>query len=147
MENDNEINELRETCRKLQARNAELEAWVQQVKFVVGGAPIQQAENRVAAFDLIKLERKRQDEKWGGPEHDDEHEADDWQRFIYTHTDMLLGDLPTHRKQLARIAALAVAALESSLRKYGSLKAEPTEPADNLSDYAEAGDVMPRGGE
>lgn len=64
-------------------------------------------------------ERARQDEKHGGPAHDDTHTLNDWRRYITVR-------LPTvhyvpnkeNRKDLIEIAALAVAAVESLDRKH-----------------------------
>jgi len=72
-------------------------------------------------FNECDDERKRQDKKYGGPDHDDEHDALDWvdlvtahARLAYTghdvYTDML-------RKQMVRVMALAVAAIEWCDRK------------------------------
>ena len=62
--------------------------------------------------DEIIEERERQDKKWGGVEHDDQHSTDDFfnfigQRVIYNMTP------EEARKSLVEIAALAVAAVQS----------------------------------
>lgn len=67
-------------------------------------------------------ERRRQDAKWGGLDHDDEHDWWDWDRFIGEHLDRARhvnndSDWDVRRKQLIRVAALAVAAVESMDRK------------------------------
>lgn len=63
----------------------------------------------------ILQERERQDLKWGGPKHDDKHGLHDWVAFIIKH----LGKAVTwpinrsvFRRQMIRVAALAIAALE-----------------------------------
>jgi len=63
----------------------------------------------------IKTERVRQDSKWGGATHDDAHNSHDWITFITKQ----LGkgvihpfDAPTYRRQMVKVAALAVAAIE-----------------------------------
>lgn len=72
-------------------------------------------EASVSVYDEIREERARQDEKWGGPEHDDAHGQNDWVCFIddklceADHTD----DDADYRRRLIQIAALAVAAIES----------------------------------
>jgi hypothetical protein len=64
-------------------------------------------------YDEIKEERMRQDNKWGGASHDDEHIYADWFDFIVRHTTKSLEDDGIlFRKQMVRVAALAVAAIE-----------------------------------
>lgn len=60
----------------------------------------------------VAQERQRQDEKWGGPEHDDTHEAQDWENFIL---DQMFNRAhgEHYRTEMIRIAGLAVAAIES----------------------------------
>lgn len=67
-------------------------------------------------FGEIRSERRRQDEQWGGPDHDDEHSPQEWAQFLHkqwlaaAHEAELGGD---YRGRLVKIAALAVAAAES----------------------------------
>jgi hypothetical protein len=66
--------------------------------------------------DII-MERKRQDEKWGGAAHDKQHTVSDWVRFIHEHASKAneaasLGDIQRAQARLVEVAALAVAALE-----------------------------------
>lgn len=62
-------------------------------------------------YDEIRAERERQDAKWGGPEHDDQHTAHDWWWFIRER-------IGQRREQaFIEVAALAVAAVESIRRK------------------------------
>jgi hypothetical protein len=72
-------------------------------------------------FVEIAEERGRQDFKWGGPGHDDEHDQDDWSRFIDKHlrkaTPSFRFDRELFRKQMVRVAALALAAIEWVDRK------------------------------
>jgi hypothetical protein len=72
----------------------------------------------------IRAERERQDEQWGGPEHDDEHGPADWLHFIDKQIiagvfDVELGEQNpgSYRARLVKTAALAVAAIESHDRK------------------------------
>ena len=67
--------------------------------------------SRVQLFLEIQNERLAQDAKWGGPAHDDQHSVADWFDFITDHAMPAVGR--NDRVQLVRIAALAVAALES----------------------------------
>ncbi len=74
----------------------------------------------------VQKERERQDSIWGGEDHDDEHELQDWFSFINTQLFKwgLRYFLPAGyseeseaRKRLIQIAALAVAGVESIDRK------------------------------
>jgi hypothetical protein len=66
-------------------------------------------------FDEIAAERRAQDKKWGGATHDDEHDDADWRSFIMTHNNYACGD--DFRKEMIRVAALAVAAVQSFDRR------------------------------
>jgi hypothetical protein len=83
-------------------------------------------------FSHIKIERRKQDEQWGGPAHDDEHCRFDWLRFIemytaqanvaaltsmYPDNELVATSIARYEKKLIQIAALAVAAIQSSRRK------------------------------
>lgn len=70
-------------------------------------------------FDEIVEERWKQNGKWGGADHDDTHNANDWQRYIRSHAAALTDTQSAreYRKELIQIAALAVAAVESLDRK------------------------------
>ena len=68
-------------------------------------------------FNEIEDERLHQDEKWGGPEHDDTHSPEEWWAILFDHCDRLVdsggqaeGD---YRERLIKIAAIAVAAIQS----------------------------------
>ncbi len=61
----------------------------------------------------IMAERARQDAKWGGPSHDDEHPLGDWMDFIQIQVSNIFGGVGSKRVRLIRIAALALAAVES----------------------------------
>ena len=68
-------------------------------------------------FEAISRERAYQDEKWGGAEHDGQHEFDDWMGFIDKHiqkaNDALdVSDRPAAKAELIQIAALITACLE-----------------------------------
>lgn len=69
-----------------------------------------------AAYDVMK-ERRRQDLKWGGPEHDDKHAPDEWEGFIVERIAPLTARDETFRKRMVEISALALAAIESFDRK------------------------------
>ena len=72
-------------------------------------------------FDEIAAERVAQDKKWGGAEHDDRHLPRDWLYFITKHAVAALVDgqgfsVIHWRRQMVRVAALAIAAAESAER-------------------------------
>jgi hypothetical protein len=75
----------------------------------------------------IKAERARQDEQWGGPEHDDTHDETAWNFYRSKFEDRILNygsrrgqqDYPTvHRDALVKIVALAVAQIEQIDRQH-----------------------------
>lgn len=69
--------------------------------------------------DIIK-ERIKQDAQWGGPSHDDKHDASDFFGFITDQIEKFQVDEQnadvcdaTYRERMIKIAALAVAAVQS----------------------------------
>jgi hypothetical protein len=75
-------------------------------------------------LESIQCERDRQDKQWGGAEHDDHHSKDDWFEFIQWQIDSFKAQPGMQRVEQARytlvkIAALAVAGIESIDRKEG----------------------------
>jgi hypothetical protein len=75
-------------------------------------------------FEEIRAEREAQDAEWGGTAHDDTHTQFDWWDFIKQHNDRSIRGQKRddYRKQLIRIAALAVAAVQAFDRKKGKGK-------------------------
>lgn len=76
-----------------------------------------------AAQDVL-AERQRQDEKWGGPTHDDEHTVAQWVELIqdYAGWARVMAGMDSHdkaRRRLVQVAALALAAAESIDRTHG----------------------------
>jgi len=64
-------------------------------------------------YDSIRDERDRQDAKWGGPEHDDEHSTNDFIAYLTKHAGRAVDADPHElREQMIRVAALAVAVVE-----------------------------------
>ena len=66
----------------------------------------------------ITDERRRQDAQWGGPSHDDTHIWLDWRDFIQIQLNKALSS--TARERCIKIAALAIAAIESLERRAAS---------------------------
>lgn len=68
----------------------------------------------------VAAERDRQDAKWGGPQHDDTHSPGDFCGFVLEHASRAgsaaMGvperEFDDYRRQMLRVAALAVAAIE-----------------------------------
>ena len=75
------------------------------------------------ALSNILQERIRQDQQWGGQSHDDTHNMDDWFKYILYQLDRSRyePDTETKRYRLVKIAALALAAVESTDRIVGGL--------------------------
>lgn len=70
---------------------------------------------QMTIYEEIYEERERQDNKHGGPPNDDQYKSHDWLAFITKHTGRAVfrpWDRLTFRRQMIRIAALAVAAAE-----------------------------------
>lgn len=67
-------------------------------------------------LEAVEAERVRQDEKWGGPSHDDQHTSHDWVAWIvrYTGRSVTYGAFDTlrFRSHMVKVAALAIAAIE-----------------------------------
>lgn len=72
----------------------------------------------------IVLERIQQDAEHGGPEKDDQHSENDWLAILMRHVGLAASDeakidLARFRRQMIRVSALALAAVESIDRKAG----------------------------
>lgn len=101
----------------------------------------ERAEQKVREIDvfrfetLVREERQRQDEQWGGPKHDDIHTPAEWERFLFDHVRRLTAGGTLHpgdenndgwvepiitatdyEDRLVKIAALCRAAFESRQR-------------------------------
>lgn len=76
---------------------------------------------QVKVLQEIADERSRQDERWGGPDHDDTHTPFDWCHFISLRlSEAEVGNGEEYRRMMLEIAALATAAIESYDRKQAS---------------------------
>ena len=72
---------------------------------------------RSEVYELVDAERAYQDKKWGGPEHDKTHSAWDWCVYLTKFLGgfaraVMSGDRVEARRQLVKVIALGVAALE-----------------------------------
>ena len=73
----------------------------------------------------VLAERKRQDEKWGGPTHDDAHTAQEWCCILAEHAGHFSGltlggaNLAQMRAEAVQIAAITLAIVESIDRNGG----------------------------
>ncbi len=73
-------------------------------------------EISLKALKSVFKERAKQDKQWGGPSHDDEHDTDDWLTYIEYQIKKLgitSANPKKDRKRFVKIAALAIAAIES----------------------------------
>lgn len=103
-------------------RPAKIRANAQFVAALVSAFPVLCAaleiEPTMSIYDEIADERAAQDKQWGGPDHDDTHIGADWREYREKFEDRaLLGCGATRREALIKIAALAVAQIESLDRK------------------------------
>lgn len=68
--------------------------------------------NRQEIFAEVNAERVLQDAKWGGHQHDQSHSPNDWIAYITKHAGKA-ADGDSFRDQMIKVAALAIAAIES----------------------------------
>lgn len=76
----------------------------------------QRAISNMVCSEVLE-ERARQDEKWGGPKHDDHHEVHSFVQLIEDYAGWArvmaqMNSLDKARNRLIQVAALAVAAVE-----------------------------------
>lgn len=81
----------------------------------------------MSVIDEVVAERQRQDEKWGGAEHDDSHDTTVFVQLIedYAGWARVMAGMQNGikaRRRLVQVAALAVAAVESIDRRDGPSK-------------------------
>ena len=84
-------------------------------------------------FSKVSIERMEQDKEWGGQEHDDQHVYPDWLRFIRHQLGSIMiipggkpdfnaamrepNNLLAFERRMVKVAALAMAAVQSARRK------------------------------
>ena len=91
--------------------------------------------SKQSVLDEVSKERAIQDAQWGGAAHDDKHTEPEWIAILARHLGLAANDEaeeePTRfRRQMVRLAAVAVAAVEAFDRAKGSKVAGP--PASAL---------------
>lgn len=96
--------------------------------------PMQHSDTVSRAVSDVLKERRRQDLKWGGPKHDDEHSPEDWERFIMKRIPVVSEHDTAFRGRMVQIAALAIAALESFDRKQEDHEALIQEGRDQVNE-------------
>ena len=72
----------------------------------------------------VRLERRLQDEQWGGIGHDDRHPRGDWILYMvkqlgYASREIEKAEAVQFEHRMIKIAAIAVAAAQSSWRRRG----------------------------
>lgn len=77
----------------------------------------EQQMNQIAICHEVCDERAEQDAKWGGPEHDDHHTPRDWVQYLDKRLSNITFEMKDARDEFIKIAALAVAAIETIDRK------------------------------
>lgn len=85
------------------------------------GVPVPMSNQTPSVFDEIKAELDRQQSEWGGPSHDDTHDARDWHILLNIQmgklADALLEGRQSPRRRMIQIAAVCVSAVESMDRR------------------------------
>lgn len=97
-------------------------------------------------FGEISRERAAQDEQWGGKTHDDSHERFEWLDWIHKQESRAFDvfDKPAaFESRMVKIAALAIAAIESSRRQRPNL----TTPPVPIREVAEQNDATQHPGQ
>jgi hypothetical protein len=118
---------MNETGKTLSAADQAFDEWWREAQHITEGrfvdafmagweACLLATPSAYGVYQEIQQERERQDGLWGGPEHDDQHTGHDWLGFIESQLERIV-DPPSYRERLVKIAALAVAAVESYYRK------------------------------
>lgn len=84
----------------------------------IGADPLLQPVQHTSVLGLVAAERKRQDDKWGGAAHDDQHSTASFVQLIedyagWARTMAGMNSPAKARNRLIQVAALAVAAVES----------------------------------
>lgn len=83
-------------------------------------------KNTLNILSEVHNERNRQDDKWGGAEHDDKHSIAEFVQLIKDYSGWArvmgnMGSILKARKRLIQVAALAVATIEAIDRNFSSI--------------------------
>lgn len=90
--------------------------------------------SRAIIYEQVDAERAQQDAQWGGGAHDDGHTPAEWATYIHYQMRRFTFDDSDARARLVKVAALAVAAIESldrladDAKEKAKLPPAPSEP-------------------
>lgn len=73
-------------------------------------------------FTRVREERRHQDDRWGGPLHDDTHDAKDWSRFMQDYLDRVKSNAVHEYQNKERIQRDLIKIAALCLATYGSLE-------------------------
>lgn len=84
-------------------------------------------ENLRRCLWMLAHERMRQDEKWGGPEHDDLHTTADFVQLVHDYAGWArvmsgMGSADKAQRRMLQVAALAMADVERAMRFFDALR-------------------------
>lgn len=84
-------------------------------------------ENLRRCLWMLAHERMRQDEKWGGPEHDDTHSTADFVQLVQDYAGWArvmsgMGSADKAQRRMLQAAALALADVERTMRFFDALR-------------------------
>lgn len=84
-------------------------------------------ENLRRCLWMLAHERMRQDEKWGGPEHDDLHSTADFVQLVQDYAGWArvmsgMGSADKAQRRMLQVAALALADVERQMRFFDALR-------------------------
>ncbi len=88
-------------------------------------------ENLRRCLWMLAHERQRQDEKWGGPEHDDLHTTADFAQLAQDYAGWArvmsgMGSADKAQRRMLQVAALALADVERAMRYFDAARAADT---------------------
>lgn len=98
-------------------------------------------KSRTKVLHEVAAERKYQDKKWGGPAHDDTESEANWLKYIdeYAQGNVERTKDRPFRERMLKVAALAVAAVESYDRKNAVPESKETTVENPVVEVGEPG--------
>jgi hypothetical protein len=92
-------------------------------------------ENLRRCLWMVAGERQRQDEKWGGAQHDDTHTTADFAQLVQDYAGWArvmsgMGSAEKAQRRMVQVAALALADVERAMRCFDALR-EASEQTPN----------------